>query len=191
MANLRAARNKKAGGPLARLKQRKAENSSNGVVEPAPKISVLAKLRADKQASATAVDDFRDNLGRLYSNPVVLGETKHGRPYGTVDISAGDKPLNRKRFTFHNRNSCWFYDVPGKPGYMKEPNPVVDTNRNLTERFNLELRRQGIRTVAEKRVAAAIKEAEKQKRLRGLEARRRAKKEAMKAAREKSTAAQS
>lgn len=115
-------------------------------------------------------EDFRRS-GVLFSGAEVTGESYAGyrdgmfRPVGSVDVTNGDLT-----FTFHNRNGSWMHDVYTSSS-MAEPALVaqwlgidmtqVEMSHALTERFNAELKKQGILTPTQQR--ARLEEARKHK----------------------------
>lgn len=145
-------------GALGALKKKKV----------GPALAGLAKARA-----MSSKLDFISG-GIRYHNARIYGETAQGRPWGTVDVTNGDKT-----YTFHNKHSSWFYDIPGQAGYKKEPSSF-EIATNLQRRFDIELKSRGILTLSEKRAKWEEEEKEKRKRLAKLEAdreKRKAKKE--------------
>jgi hypothetical protein len=91
------------------------------------------------------------------------------RPYGTVDVTNGDQT-----YTLHNRYGSWMHDVWNGNGAAAEPARVAawlgiimsqaEMGQKLTQRFEAELKKQGIphpasaaRAPGERRSARASK----------------------------------
>jgi hypothetical protein len=114
-------------------------------------------------------EDFREG-GILFHNAHILGERRASRDgvvgrWGSVDVSNGDIT-----YTFHNQFGSWMHNVEGST-MMAEPARVamllgiglsqLDMSRYMTRRFESELRKQKIPTVAQQRsqIEAAAKAA--------------------------------
>jgi hypothetical protein len=176
MANIGAARAKKPGGALAKLKAKQ----DNGEVKPAAAKGALAKLRESKSKPKGALgalkarnrtsplDFVEDDI--LYHNVRVLDEYAKGGPIGTVDATK-----KGKTFQFHNRHGAWFHDT--KEGKRHQPHNIT-VAQNLILRFDKELQARGIPTRGERAAQRDEKEQAKRKRLAELEAKREAKKAA-------------
>jgi|tagenome__1003787_1003787.scaffolds.fasta_scaffold20978998_2 hypothetical protein len=176
MANIGAARAKKPGGALAKLKAKK----TNGEVKPAAAKGALAKLRQSKQQPKGALaalkarkrssplDFVEDDI--LYHNVIVHDADGKLGPVGSVDATK-----NGKTFTFHNRHGAWYHDT--SEGKRHSPHNIT-VHQNLILRFDKELREQGIMTRADRASSRDEKEQAKRLRLAGLEAKRAAKKAA-------------
>jgi len=181
MANIGAARSKKPGGALAKLKAKQ----DNGEVKPAAAKGALAKLRKSKPKGAlgalkarkrtSPLDFVEDDI--LYHNVRIHDPHAKSGPQGTVDATK-----KGKTFTFHNRHGAWFHDT--KEGKRHSPYSLT-VAQNLILRFDKELQAQGIPTRAERAAQKDEKEQAKRKRLAILEAKREAKK-AEKAAKQSS-----
>jgi hypothetical protein len=174
MANIGAARAKKPGGALAKLKAKK----DNGEVNPAVAKGALAKLRQSKPKGALSalkarkrsspLDFVEDDI--LYHNVRVHDEHAKGGPLGTVDATK-----HGKTFQFHNRHGAWYHD--SKEGKRHPPHNIT-VHQNLILRFDKELKALGIATRADRAASREEKERAKRKRLAELEAKREAKKAA-------------
>jgi hypothetical protein len=124
-------------------------------------------------------EDFRVN-GVLFSGAEVTGSALAGyrdgmfRPYGTVDVTNGDQT-----YTLHNRYGSWMHDVWNGNGAAAEPARVAawlgilmsqaEMGQKLTQRFEAELKKQGIPTLHQQRVRLENDAAAQRKRTRNPE----------------------
>lgn len=176
MANIGAARAKKPGGALAKLKAKR----DNGEVKPAAAKGALAKLRQSKQKPKGALGALK---GRKRSSPLDFVEDDilyHNVHVTDADIKGGaqgtvDATKKGKTYTFHNRHGAWYHDTA--EGKRHSPYSLT-VAQNLILRFEKELKAQGIPTRGERRAREDEKEQAKRKRLAELEAKREAKKAA-------------
>ena len=121
-------------------------------------------------------EDFSIN-GVLFSGAEVIGSALAGykdgmfRPYGTVDVTNGDQT-----YTLHNRYGSWMHDVWNGNGAAAEPARVAvwlgilmdqrQMGEALSQRFELELKKQGIPTLHQQRIRLENEQAAARKRTR-------------------------
>jgi hypothetical protein len=126
MANIGAARAKKAGGALAKLKAKK----DNGKVKPAAAKGALAALKAKKEKPKPKSVYLPSTKRANIVNGVRFDRCRRSDwgDWWLLDVTNGDKQV-----TFHNRYGAWFHDDSngsdrGIP--MKEPEACFPELRN-------------------------------------------------------------
>lgn len=149
-----------------------------GALKKKPSGPPLAGLAARRRASSK--NDFTVS-GVKYHDCRILGRTKQGRPFGSVQITNGDQT-----WTAHNRYGSWMIGDPAGEGVMREPATLhvgsqIEVCGNLIARFDAELKSRGIKTAAQLRAEREEQEKAERKKREAAEkaaATRKAKKEA-------------
>jgi hypothetical protein len=126
-------------------------------------LAALKKQKVQQQKKSSRLDFVIDGI-RYHDAHI---ENIHGRPWGYVSISNGDKT-----YRFHNRYGSWMHPL-GDGGRMAEPAAVakhmgtnlsqLEVAQALTERFYKELKMLGIPT-PEERIRQREEQARKQRR---------------------------